>query len=95
MITAGTTFSKDVPPYVLAGGMPVRYQGVNNTMLTHYGIDEKIQKHIANAYRLVFLGQQSVYDSMLQIRDQVPDSPEIQNIISFLESTKAGIIGKM
>ncbi len=77
MVTAGTTFSKDVPPYVLAGGMPARYQGVNNTMLTHYGIDEKIQKHIANAYRLVFLGQQSVYDSMLQIRDQVPDSPEI------------------
>jgi UDP-N-acetylglucosamine acyltransferase len=95
MVTAGTTFSKDVPPYVLAGGMPARYQGVNNTMLTHYGIDEKIQKHIANAYRLVFLGQQSVYDSMLQIRDQVPDSPEIQNIISFLESSKAGIIGKM
>jgi UDP-N-acetylglucosamine acyltransferase len=95
MVTARTTFSKDVPPYVLAGGMPARYQGVNNTMLTHYGIDEKIQKHIANAYRLVFLGQQSVYDSMLQIRDQVPDSPEIQNIISFLESSKAGIIGKM
>ena len=95
MVTAGTTFSKDVPPYVLAGGMPARYQGVNNTMLTHYGIDEKIQKHIANAYRLVFLGQQSVYDSMLQIRDQVPDSPEIQNIISFLGSSKAGIIGKM
>lgn len=95
MVTAGTAFSKDVPPYVIAGGVPVRYQGVNNTMLTHYGIDEKIQKHIANAYRLVFLGQQSVYDSMLQIRDQVPDGPEIKNIISFLESTKAGIIGKM
>ena len=75
--------------------MPVRYNGVNNTMLTHYGINEKVQKHIANAYRLVFLGQQSVYDSMLQIRDQVPDSPEIQNIIEFLNTAKVGIIGKL
>ncbi|MBR1517902.1 MAG: acyl-ACP--UDP-N-acetylglucosamine O-acyltransferase [Prevotella sp.] len=95
MIQAGTTFSKDVPPYIVAGGKPVGYNGPNNTMMTAYGISEKIQKHIANAYRLVFLGQTSTFDAINQIRDQVPPSPEIDNIIRFLETTEKGIIGKM
>jgi UDP-N-acetylglucosamine acyltransferase len=95
MIQAGTTFSKDVPPYIIAGGKPVGYNGVNTTMMTAYSIDEKIQKHVANAYRLVFNGQNSVFDAVLQINDQVPDSVEIRNIVNFINSTKVGIIGKM
>ncbi len=95
MIQAGTTFSKDVPPYIIAGGNPVKYGGPNNTMMTVAQIDPKVQKHVANAYRLVFHGLTSVFDATLQIKHQVPDSKEIQNIIQFLQSTKEGIITKM
>jgi UDP-N-acetylglucosamine acyltransferase len=95
MVQAGTTFSKDVPPYIIAGGKPIAYGGPNNTMMTAYGIDEKIQKHIANAYRLVFHGQNSVFDAVIQINAQVPDGPQIRNIVNFINATKAGIIGKM
>lgn len=95
MIQAGTAFSKDVPPYIVAGGKPVGYGGPNKTMMTAYGITEKTQKHIANAYRLVFHGQTSVFDAVLQIRDQVPDGPEVRKIIDFLTSTEVGIISKM
>lgn len=95
MIQAGTTFSKDVPPYIVAGGKPIGYNGPNTTMMTAGGVSEKVQKHIANAYRLVFNGNGSLFDAILQIKDQVPDSPEIQTIVSFLESTKAGIMTKM
>ena len=94
MVQAGTTFSKDVPPFIVAGGKPVEYQGPNKTMMTAKGIDEKVQKHISNAYRLVFNGQNSVFDAVLQIKDQVPDSPEIQTITRFIDSTKLGIVGK-
>ena len=95
MIKAGTTFSKDVPPYIIAGGNPVGYCGVNNTMCRTYGIDEKVLKHIANAYRLVFHGQTSVFDAVNQIKEQVPDSEEIRNVVEFIESTKKGIISKI
>ncbi len=95
MIQAGTTFSKDVPPYIIVGGAPVAYGGPNYTMMTSANIDEKVQKHVANAYRLVFHGQNSVFDSVLQINDQVPDSPEIRNIVNFINATEKGIISKM
>ena len=95
MVQAGTTFSKDIPPYIIAGGNPVGYGGVNMTMCRTYGIDEKVLKHIANAYRLVFHGQTSLFDAINQIKEQVPDSEEIRNIIAFLDSTQKGIITKM
>lgn len=95
MIQAGTTFSKDVPPYIVAGGTPVGYGGVNQTMCKSYGISDKVLKHIANAYRLVFHGQTSLFDALNQIKDHVPDSVEIQTIIQFIESTRKGVITKL
>ncbi|MBQ7420868.1 MAG: acyl-ACP--UDP-N-acetylglucosamine O-acyltransferase [Prevotella sp.] len=95
MIQAGTTFSKDVPPYIIAGGTPVAYGGVNTTMCKSYGIEDKVLKHIANAYRLVFHGQTSVFDACRQIEEQIPDSEEIRNIVSFIRGTELGIISKL
>jgi len=95
MIQAGSTFSKDVPPYIIAGGTPVVYGGVNTSMCRVYGISEKVLKHIANAYRLVFHGQTSLFDAVMQIKEQVPDSDEIRAITSFIEQSQKGIIGKM
>ena len=95
MIQAGTTFSKDVPPYIIVGGNPVKYGGVNTTMLTIKGISDKVQKHIANAYRLIFHGQTSVFDAVMQVKEQVPDSEEIRTLVQFISETKRGIISKL
>ena len=94
MIQAGTTFSKDVPPYIICTKR-AEYGGVNFTMGRSYGVDEKVLKHIANAYRLVFHGQTSLFDAINQIEQQVPDGDEIRHIIAFLRSSELGIITKM
>ncbi|MBP7984810.1 MAG: acyl-ACP--UDP-N-acetylglucosamine O-acyltransferase [Bacteroidaceae bacterium] len=95
MIQSGCRFSHDIPPYIVASGSPISYGGINSTILKNHGIDEKVQGDIANAYRLVFHGQTSVFDAVMQIKDQVPDSVEIRNVIKFIEETKLGIIAKM
>ena len=94
MIQAGTTFSKDVPPYIICTKRS-EYGGVNYTMGRAGGIDERVLRHIANAYRLVFNSQTSVFDATNQIKQQVPDSPEIRSIIQFLRHSEMGIISKM
>ncbi len=95
MVTGGVRISHDVPPYIVATDNPVRYGGINESVLKNSGIDEKIIGHIANAYRLVFHGQTSVFDAIIQIKEQVPDGKEVRSIIHFLENTKIGIISKM
>lgn len=94
-ITAGTTFARDVPPYIVAGGSPVAYDSVNTSVCRELEISEKVIKHIANAYRLVFHGQTSVFDACIQIDEQVPNSPEIRNIVEFIQKTEQGIICKL
>ena len=94
LIQAGCAFSHDVPPYIIAGGSPMEYGGPNTKIMDFAGVDKKVQKHIANAYRLLFHGKTSVFDVINQIKDQVPDGPEIQNIITFLQGSKRGIMCK-
>lgn len=95
MIQSGTRFSKDIPPFIVATDNPVRYGGVNSTILRNYGVDEKVISHIANAYRLIFHGQTSVFDAVHQVQEQVPDGPQIQAIVNFVNNTKLGIISKV
>lgn len=95
MVQSGCRFSKDVPPFIIATDNPVKYGGVNNTLLENYGVDEKILAHIANAYRLIFHGQTDVSDAIMQVEEQVPDGKEIRNIINFVRGTKLGIISKI
>ena len=95
MIQSGCRFSKDIPPFIIATDNPVKYGGVNETLLRNYGVSEKVIAHIANAYRLIFHGQTSVFDALMQVEEQVPDSKEIRNIVDFLKATKLGVIGKL
>jgi len=93
MIQSGTRFSKDIPPYIIVGGNPNEYQGVNTVMCTAYGISDKVQRHLMNAYRLVFNGKSSLFDATLQVEQQVPTGPEVEKVVHFLQTTK-GIISK-
>lgn len=94
MIQSGTRFSKDVPPFIVASENPVRYGGVNTTVLRNYGVSEKAIAHIANAYRLIFHGQTSVFDAINQVIEQVPDDELVSAIVEFIRGSKLGVIGK-
>lgn len=95
MVQSGCRFSKDIPPYVIAGDNPVKYGGVNSSILSGRGVSDKVQSHIANAYRLVFHGQTSAVDAVMQIKEQVPDGEEIRHVVDFISGTKLGIISKL
>jgi UDP-N-acetylglucosamine acyltransferase len=94
MIQAGTTFSKDVPPYIVCTKKNT-YGGVNQSMCRAYGVDEKTIKHLGNAYRLVFHGKTALFDAVNQIVEQVPDSSEVSKVVDFLCTSKMGIISKI
>ena len=95
MVSAGCRFSKDIPPYIVAKGYPIEYGGLNTYVLGQLGISDKVVSHIANAYRLVFHGQDDIMNVCNQIKQQIQPSDEIENILSFLSNSKLGLITKM
>ena len=92
LVQSGCRMQKDVPPYIVLGGNPAAYRGVNTTILKQTGTDERTLRHIGNAYRLVYLGNFSIEDAILQIKDQVPPGEHIDYITSFIEESVNGIV---
>jgi UDP-N-acetylglucosamine acyltransferase len=91
MIQGGTRSSQDIPPYVIAGKEPIRYAGVNIIGLRRRGFsNEKIQM-IHEAYRLLY-SKGVLKEGIEEIRKNLPSCEEIDNIISFVENSKRGII---
>lgn len=95
LLQSGTRVHKDVPPYVIIGGNPATYNGINTHMLEKEGKEERILRHISNAYRLIYKGNFSLEDAIFQIKDQIPQSQEIDKIIDFVENSKLGIVRRM
>lgn len=95
LLQSGCRVQKDVPPYIILGGNPAAYNGVNAQILQCNGLSERILRHIANAYRLVYMGNFSLEDAVLQIKDQIPESPEINSIIDFIGHSSHGIVRRM
>ncbi len=92
MVQTGCRFRRDIPPYIIAAKEPTSFYGINAYILEHEGFNEKVIKHIGHAYRIIYQSNASLFDSLFMIRDQVPMSPEIEHIISFIEASKLGII---
>lgn len=93
LVQSGCRISKDVPPYVIMAGNPVEYHGVNAVVLQqHHGISERVLRHIANAYRLIYQGNFSTEDAVQKIVDQVPTSEEIEHIVEFVKRSERGIV---
>lgn len=95
LMQSGCRVQKDVPPYIVLGGNPASYHGVNSTILKHVGISERILRHIANTYRIIYTSNLSVEDAVLRIPEQIPMSEEIQNIIDFIKASTHGIVRHM
>lgn len=93
LVQSGCRISKDVPPYAIMSGNPVSYHGVNAVVLTqHKNTSERVLRHIANAYRLIYQGNFSLDDAVQKIIDQVPMSEEIENIVKFVKGSERGIV---
>ena len=92
LIQSGCRVQKDVPPYIITSGNPVTYHGVNAVILERKHVGDRIMRHIANAYRLIFSSDTSLQDVVIKIEEQIPKSDEINKIIDFVGNSKHDII---
>lgn len=92
MIQGGSRFSKDVPPYVIAGREPISYAGINIVGLRRRGFSNEIIENIHNAYRIIYQSGLNNSEALERIKAEIPMSPEIQYIIDFVSDSKRGII---
>ena len=92
MIQGGCRFSKDIPPYIIAGREPIAYSGINIIGLRRRGFSNEIIENIHNAYRIIYQSGLNTSDALTKVEAEVPASPEIEYIVDFIRNSERGII---
>lgn len=92
MIQGGSRFSQDIPPFIIAGKEPIRYAGVNLIGLRRRGFSAETIQNIHDAYRIIYQSTNTRADALQQIKEVLPQTPEIQYIVNFVEKSERGII---
>ncbi len=90
-IGGGLRVSKDVPPYILAAGEPLKFAGVNRVGLSRRGFSSDTMETIRLAYKTIYRSGMNVTQAIEKLKSQKDIIPEVQYIINFVESSKRGI----
>ena len=93
-IAFSSRVTQDVPPYILAGGSPLNYKGLNLVGLKRRGFTEEAIRHIKQTYNYIYNSPYNISDALKAIKDSVKPTEEVKNIIDFIEKSERGIIRK-
>jgi UDP-N-acetylglucosamine acyltransferase len=93
-VGGGFRITKDVPPFVLASGEPLRYYGLNLVGLRRKGFSAERIAAIKRAYRLIYQSGLNVSQALRRIPDEMEINEDVRAIIEFVESSERGIIGR-
>ncbi|MBO4585730.1 MAG: acyl-ACP--UDP-N-acetylglucosamine O-acyltransferase [Bacteroidales bacterium] len=85
---------KDVPPYVLAGRDPLRFEGVNRTGLLRRGFSEEQVNLIKDMYDVIYFKGMNFSQALDYIEQNYPESDIRNTIVGFIRNSKRGIIPK-
>ncbi len=92
MIGGGFRVVKDLPPYILAGGTPLKYEGVNVVGLRRRGFTNDQIHYIKEAYDQIYNSQYNVSDAAKLIKETFEQTPQINNILNFVARSSRGIV---
>jgi UDP-N-acetylglucosamine acyltransferase len=91
-IGGGYRVIKDVPPYILAGGEPLVYNGLNNVGLKRRGFSMETIASLKRCYRLIYRSGLNTTQAVERIRSEMEMTPEIQFVLEFIEKSERGLI---
>jgi UDP-N-acetylglucosamine acyltransferase len=87
--------SKDIPPYVLAGGGPVVCEGLNSIGLRRRGFSPAVIAALDKAYHLLYHAKLNVSQAVAKIKEDgdLMATREVRNVLEFIAKSNRGIIG--
>jgi len=92
MIGGATMLKQDAAPYFITDGHPASTHGINVVGLTRRGFPKETIDALRAAYKHLCHEGLNVTDAVAAIRAQVPDLPEVREVVDFFLTTKRGVI---
>ncbi len=94
MIGGGLRVPKDVPPYVLAGGEPLCFEGLNSVGLRRRGFSAEVIAALDRAYTLIYTSNLNVSQALQKITEDASlmAVEDVRHVVEFIGASKRGII---
>lgn len=82
---------KDVPPFCMADGHPIKIYGLNKVGLRRNGFGQEERTHIKRIYRTLFMNRMTKQEAMERVAEMYPEDPIAAEILAFVRSVKRGL----
>lgn len=82
---------QDVPPFCMANGQYARYVGLNVVGLRRNGFSQKQRTVVKQAYRILFRSGMR-HSAALETLRGMQRTPELEQILTFVENARRGLI---
>jgi UDP-N-acetylglucosamine acyltransferase len=91
-IAGHTVIRKDVPPFIKAAREPLSYMGINIVGLQRRGFSKEKIEEISDIYHVLFVEKNTTSSAVQNIESNFGSSPIKEQILTFINSSKTGII---
>lgn len=92
IIGGGFRVQKDVCPFMMVAGYPLKTVGLNLVGLKRRGFPEKSIDILRQVYKIVFRSKLNTSQAVEKIRNEIELIPEVKEILNFIQNSDRGII---
>ncbi len=91
MLSAGSVFSQDIAPFMIAEGRNGPVRGVNVVGLKRAGFSVETIRVLRELYKIFFHSNLNSSNALEKIKQELPQIPEVKEFIDFFNSSKRGV----
>lgn len=91
MVGGASRIGKDLPPYMIGGGIPFRYGGINLVGLKRHGFPLEKRQQLTHAFQLLCRSGLQLDEALRRIEAEIATSPEICHLLHFCRTTHRSI----
>jgi UDP-N-acetylglucosamine acyltransferase len=83
---------RDVPPFMITAGERAKLYGLNRRGLARHGIPTAVVDGLKKAYQIIWRENRPLQEGIRKAREEIPPSPQLEMLLSFIESSKRGVL---
>ena len=92
IISGGSVFSKDIPPFMMAEGRNGGVKMINKIGLQRAGFSAETITVIKHIHRLYYRSGLTPTNALEKIRTELPQIPEVLEFLDFCATSKRGVL---
>jgi len=92
IIGGGYRVPKDIVPYALAGGYPIKIYGLNIVGLRRNNFPPEVRHTLKDAYHYLFRSNLNTSQALARIKGELPPLQEVNHLVEFVETSERGIV---